>query len=195
MKMSPSHCAVFQLAVFSSTSSWPPLRDVGIALSRRSVLAGGAALPALAPLSALAAADTTDLTRLPAGLKEINYLIDNWEKETTNPNSGNADPDRVRIFIGLRSTTSPLFQVEKLLAAPTTQDKVDPDRFEEWIASTEEFNSHINKINELAYTSSFGEYNPGGGKDQVAKYLEMARGEVVEARDSLSNLIQLLGLN
>ena len=187
--------AVFQLAVLSSALSWPPLREAGIALSRRSVLAGGAALSALAPLSALAAADTTDLTRLQSGLKEINYLIDNWEKETTNPNSGNADPDRVRIFIGLRSTTSPLFQVEKLLAAPTTQDKVDPDRFEEWIASTEELNSHINKINELAYTSSVGEYNPGGGKDQVAKYLEMARGEVVEARDSLSNLIQLLGLN
>jgi hypothetical protein len=59
------------------------------------------------------------------------------------------------------------FQVAKLLAAPTTQDKVDPDRFEDWISSTEEFNSHINKINELAYTSSFGEYNPGGGKEQV----------------------------
>tara|TARA_B100000524_G_scaffold246963_1_gene132640 strand:+ start:67 stop:210 length:144 start_codon:yes stop_codon:yes gene_type:complete len=35
-------------------------------------------------------------------------------------------------------------------------------------------------VNELAYTSSFGEYNPGGGKDQIAKYLELAREEVRE---------------
>ena len=182
-------CALLVAALSSPLSLAP--------FSRRAVLATGAAalFSAGAPNSASAAANVKDLTRLPAGLNEINYLLENWEKETTNPNSGDADPDRVRIFVGLRSTTSPLFQVEKLLAAPTTQDKVDPDRFDEWITATEEFNSHINKINELAYTSSFGEYHPGGGKDQVAKYLNLAKEEVVLARDSLALLIDLLGLD
>ncbi len=47
-------------------------------------------------------------------------------------------------------------------------------------------------MNELAYTSSFGEYNPGGGKEQVRKYLLLAKEEVVQARDSLKTMVQLL---
>ena len=50
----------------------------------------------------------------------------------------------------------------------------------------------VAKVNELSYTSSFGEYNPGGGKELVAKYLELARGETVLARDSLKTMIELL---
>ena len=49
-------------------------------------------------------------------------------------------------------------------------------------------------MNELAYTSSFGEYNPGGGKEQIAKYLELARKEVIESRDSLQTIIKLLNI-
>lgn len=183
--------------LLAAALSGGPLAQGGTpVLSRRVVLGAGlgALFSAATPLAGSAVANVKDLSRLPAGLKDINYLLDNWAKETTNPVSGDADPDRVRLFIGLRTTTSPLFQVEKLLAAPTTQDKVDPDRFEDWIASTEEFSSHINKVNELAYTSSFGEYNPGGGKEQVAKYLQMAKDEVILARDSLATLISLLGL-
>uniref|UniRef100_A0A7S0L2P2 Uncharacterized protein n=1 Tax=Coccolithus braarudii TaxID=221442 RepID=A0A7S0L2P2_9EUKA len=147
---------------------------------------------ALLPLAATAAQDAKDLTRLPKGLKEIDFLLDNWSQETINPVSGNADPDRVRLFLGLRTTTHPLFQVEKILTA--AQNKVDPDDFEAWIEAVEGWDSHLNKVNELAYTSSFGEYNPGGGKDQIAKYLELAREEVILARASLAKIIGLLGL-
>ena len=118
-------------------------------------------------------------------------MLDNWEVETTDPNSGNQTPDRVRFFLGLRTTDHPLFQVDKLLAK--AQDKLSDDvDFEEWINAVEGWNSHVNKVNELAYTSSFGEYNPGGGKGQVAKYLELARAEVVLARDSLKTMVTLL---
>ena len=44
------------------------------------------------------------------------------------------------------------------------------------------------------YTSSFGEYNPGGGKGQVRKYLLLAKEEVEQARDSLKVMIELLKL-
>ena len=46
----------------------------------------------------------------------------------------------------------------------------------------------------LAYTASFGEYNPGGGKEQVRKYLLLAKEEVVQARDSLQTMVTLLKL-
>ena len=50
-----------------------------------------------------------------------------------------------------------------------------------WIEAVEGWNSHVNKVNELAYTSSFGEYNPGGGKEQVAKYAKYTEGHRLKA--------------
>ena len=131
-------------------------------------------------------------SRARSSLAELTSALPLAPQETTNPNSGEADPDRVRLFVGLRTTDSPLFQVDKLLTF--AQDKVGDDDFEKWIEVSEGFQSHLNKINELAYTSSFGEYNPGGGKDQIAKYLELARGEVVLMRDSLKDILTILGV-
>ena len=162
--------------------------------SRRSAsLAAAAALAALPTLAASAAQDVNDLSRLKRGLKDIQFLLDNWERETTDPTSGAQAPDRVRIFMGLRTTDHPLFQADKLISK--AQDKLPDDvDFEKWIEATEGWNSHLNKVNELAYTSSFGEYNPGGGKDQIAKYLELAREEVILSRNSLQTMIELLGI-
>jgi Ca2+ transporting ATPase len=161
------------------------------AISRRAV--GAAAAAAALPWRAWAAGSVTDLGRLTKGLDGINLLLDNWERETTDPISGAQAPDRVRFFFGLRTTDHPLFQVEKLLgkAQDTLPDDVD---FDEWIRVVEGYSSHVNKVNELAYTSSFGEYNPGGGKEQIARYLELAREEVVLSRDSLKTIIKLLNI-
>ena len=75
------------------------------------------------------------------------------------------------------------------------QDKLPDDvDIEVWIDAVEGLNSHIAKINELAYTSSFGEYNPGGGKGQVRKYLLLAKEEVELARNSLQTMIKLLNI-
>ncbi|EOD06247.1 hypothetical protein EMIHUDRAFT_249981 [Emiliania huxleyi CCMP1516] len=194
------------------------------AVSRRESLQLGAGLSAtfLAPLAApraafAAAQDPNDLSRLKKGLDSVQFLLDNWDRETVDPNSGADSPDRVRFFLGLRTTDHPLFQVDKLLikAQKSLPDDVD---FETWIDSVEGLNSHIAKINEapagpstctcpacaagmwrsrytrLAYTSSFGEYNPGGGKEQVRKYLLLAKEEVVQARDSLQTMVTLLKL-
>ena len=99
----------------------------------------------------------------------------------------------VRYFVGLRTTDHPLFQVDKLLTKAQQKLPDDVD-IEKWIDSVEGLNSHLAKINELAYTSSFGEYNPGGGKGQVRKYLLLAKEEVEQARDSLKVMIELLKL-
>ena len=180
----------------SQMSASSPADQLQLTMSRRSVLLGASAglmATAAAPTAALAAQNVNDAARLQKGLKEVQYLLDNWDKETTDPNSGERSPDRVRFFLGLRTTDHPLFQSDKLIAALQKQLPDDVD-FEEWIEAVEGWNSHLNKVNELAYTSSFGEYNPGGGKEQVKKYLDLAQAEVVLSRDSLQTMIKLLQL-
>jgi Ca2+ transporting ATPase len=158
-------------------------------LTRRSSFGVLAALAA-PPLAASAAQDNTDLTRLKKGLEGINYLLDNWDKETVDPITGADSPDRCRFYLGIRTTDHPLFQVEKLITK--AQGKVDDDDFESWVAASEGFTSAVAKVNELAYTSSFGEYNPGGGKEQVRKYLLLAKEQVVETKTSLEAMIKIL---
>merc|ERR1712078_352323 len=114
-------------------------------------------------------------------LEGVNYLLDNWEKETTECTN---QPDKVRYYVGLRTTDHPLFQLDKLYAKAQTKLPDDAD-FEEWIEATEGLASQIAKINELAYTSSLGEYNPGGGKGQVRKYLLLCQEQVIKCKASL----------
>ena len=72
-------------------------------------------------------------------------------------------------------------QAEKILAK--AQDNLDDvDDLEEYINAAEAFQGAIAESNAMAYTSSFGEYNPGGGKDEVEKYLSKAKDEVVLAK-------------
>ena len=71
-------------------------------------------------------------------------------------------------------------------------DDVD---FEAWIEASEGLASQIAKINELAYTSSFGEYNPGGGKDTILKYIELSRESLKLARKDLGSVCSQLGLS
>jgi mannitol-specific phosphotransferase system IIBC component len=46
----------------------------------------------------------------------------------------------------------------------------------------------------MAYVSSWGEANPGGGLDVKAAYIERSRKEVEEAQRSLATIIHLLGM-
>ena len=61
-----------------------------------------------------------ELERIKKGYENIQYLLNNWEKETTvcRENGGECkrDADAARRYLGLRSTTDPLFQIEKVFA-------------------------------------------------------------------------------
>lgn len=46
----------------------------------------------------------------------------------------------------------------------------------------------------MAYISSWGESNPGGGKDRVALFIERSKMDVVACRDSLGTVIRILEL-
>ncbi|KAG8470157.1 hypothetical protein KFE25_008578 [Diacronema lutheri] len=160
---------------------------------RRSVLTSAAAfgVGVALPKPPARAADPNDTGRLVLGYKEIEGLLKNWDEQTTTK-EGARNADAVRKVLGLRSTSDPLFQLDKLLQKSVS--KTDPDRLEEWIAAVDSLSTHVNNANEFAYTAAFGEYNPGGGKDQVEKYLEMSRKELVLVSEELKKVIDLLNL-
>jgi len=143
----------------ASRSSQPVAR----ASSRREALSLGAAAAALLvaapPRAAFASQDPNDMGRFKKGLEGVNYLLDNWDKETTEcTTEGEAKckdtPDKVRFYFGLRTVDHPLFALDKLFAK--AQDKLPDDvDFETWIQATEDLASQIAKINELAYTCVF----------------------------------------
>lgn len=93
-------------------------------ISRRDTFAtafGMSALVAQAQISNAAGAVPTkeELDRIVVGYKQINYLLDNFEQETTTckENGGECkrDAEPIRKVLGLRSTTDPLFQIVSIL--------------------------------------------------------------------------------
>jgi hypothetical protein len=94
--------------------------------------------------------------------------------------------------LGLRSTTDPLFQIEKVFDKVKNMDG-DID-LESFFQATEDWNSAMALSNSMAFISQFGEYNPGGGKDEVLKYLNESKKAVVVAQASLKKIMDALGL-
>jgi len=89
----------------------------------------------------------------------------------------------------------PLFRADKTmirLQALVPADNVEganefQDAIETWMEKAEEGNG-------MAFISSWGEANPGGGRDRVELFIERSRKDVEEARASLSTVIRILGL-
>lgn len=122
-------------------------------------------------------------------------MLNNFEQETTvcRENGGECkrDADAVRKYLGLRSTTDPLFQIEKVFAKVKYMD-IDPDFLEAFFEATEDYNTAMNMSNSMAFISQFGEYNPGGGKDEVLKYLNEAQKQVVLAEKALRTILNTI---
>ena len=134
-----------------------------------------------------------EIERIKVGYKNIQYLLANWEQETTvcRENGGECkrDADAVRRYLGLRSTTDPLFQIEKVFAKVKYMDDIDVDKLEQFFEATENWNTAMNMSNSMAFISQFGEYNPGGGKDEVLKYLNEAEIQVNLAEKALKIIL------
>lgn len=177
----------------------PSRRDLFVKTAAFAVSTVGSVLVAN-PNSALAATkppSPEDLGRIKKGYEGIQYLLANWEKETTTcrDNGGeckrNAEP--VRRYMGLRSTTDNLFQIEKVFDKVKYMD-LDPDALEPFYAATEDWSSAVNMSNSMAFISQFGEYNPGGGVEEVRKYLDESEKQVRLAESSLKVIINILGI-
>ena len=149
-------------------------------------------------VAATGAPTKEDLDRLRQGYKQIQYLLDNFEQETTvcKENGGECkrDADAVRRALGLRSTTDPLFQIEKVFAKVKNMD-IDPDKLDAFFEATEDWNSAMNMSNSMAFISQFGEYNPGGGKDEVLKYLNESKKQVEIAEKALKTIMEAIDVS
>lgn len=194
-------CIALRKVLLVCVTSGAEAFTVPHAVSRRHAIGLGMAAGSFigsSPLAAHASLDPSDMSRFKKALTGVNYLLANWEQETQEcTTSGQGictdSPDKVRYYFGLRTTDHPLFQLDKLYAKAQNKLPDDVD-FEQWIEATEGLASQIAKINELAYTSSFGEYNPGGGKEQVRKYLLLCKEQVELSKTSLETIVRLLKL-
>jgi hypothetical protein len=143
-----------------------------------------------------------EIQRIRTGWEQINYLLDHFEEETTvcRDNGGECkrDANAIRKVLGLRSTTDPLFQVEKVFAKFKTlnleAEEGGNEKLDALYDAAEDWNSSISLSNSMAFISQFGEYNPGGGKDEVLKYLLESKKQVVLARDALQIIMVNLGI-
>tara|TARA_B110000305_G_scaffold230539_1_gene282882 strand:- start:164 stop:778 length:615 start_codon:yes stop_codon:yes gene_type:complete len=195
---------ILSLASFGIAFTKPSTNLIIPSASRRAFLRTSASL--FAPLAILpvvsnaAAAQSgptkEELTKLKLGYDNVEKLLANWDSATTTcrDNGGECkrDAEPVRRALGLRSTTDPLFQIEKVLAKVKYMDELDD--LQDFFDAADEFTGAIAMSNSMAFISQFGEYNPGGGKDEVLKYLEESKKQVIIVRDSLKTVMTTLRL-
>lgn len=160
---------------------------------RKSLLA---AVVALQPAQAVVAAQAPkvpsqqELVNLQLGYARVQYLVQNWEA-IVNKN-GEKVPLRVQDYIGYKSMKDPLFKVDKIMVRATPLvDENDVERYQETIM---QYQRDAEAASGLAYTSSWGEANPGGGKERVEELLEQAKGFVEALEESLKIVLECLKL-
>ena len=151
---------------------------------------------------AKADAELNDKEKLKKGYERLNYLLDNWEKLTTvcgrtdNPYQGTNGCERspmvVMDYMGYKSMNDPLFKADKALKRLSSL--VPSDDSVEYLDAMEKWAEAAETASGTAYVSSWGGANPGGGKDQVERWIERSKTNVVEARDSLGVALKILGL-
>jgi len=179
-----------------------------------------AAVPFTLPSPSYAATtpSRSDLERLQKGYARVRYLLDNWDSVTekcgtvmmsdlerkqvirTEGGGGTGGklgcektPLRVQEFLGYKSTEDPLFKADKLMvrAAPL----VNPDDFEAYLDVVEKYREKADQGSMMAYTSSWGEANPNGGKEVMDDYLERTRQDVLVTEKYLKQILGYLDLS
>lgn len=72
-------------------------------------------------------------------------------------------PLQVQNYLGYKSTVDPLFKADKLMLKAAVL--VEPALFEDYLDIVEQYREKADQGSMMAYTSSWGEANPGGGKE------------------------------
>jgi hypothetical protein len=145
----------------------------------------------------------------------VKYLLDNWDDVTKvcgttimsdterkqvvrTEGGGGTDacsktPLRVQEFMGYKSTEDPLYRADKLMVRATPL--VDPDRLDEYLTVVETWREKADNTALMAYTSSWGEANPNGGKEVIDDYLERTKADVIESEKMLRSVLTFLNLS
>jgi hypothetical protein len=215
MKVSKSRSLIaVTAAVFlvGSTNGWTPQAATRRELLHQAMVGVGASL--LLPLSAEAAVPTTDeLEKLRKGHARVVYLLNNWDKETQicgkiimsdierkqvmrteGGGSGGCEktPLKVQDFLGFKSTLDPLYRADKLMVRAA--QLVDSDDFENYLEVVEKYKDKADNGAMMAYTSSWGEANPNGGKEVIDEYLDRTKLDVMDTEQCLKKVLGYLRL-
>mmetsp|Transcript_1660 Transcript_1660/g.2445 ORF Transcript_1660/g.2445 Transcript_1660/m.2445 type:complete len:243 (-) Transcript_1660:145-873(-) len=216
----PSHCAVNKPCAtslsmaLSSKDGFDGEEHQPTAFTRRSALAqsittasmliGVTASPNIASAAKSKKGPPKNLNdeeKIVEGYKRLDYLLTNWEKETTvcnrndNPYIGcERTPEIVMEYLGYKSMEDPLFRADKTLIRLQSRVPNNPDDEADYQEALDLFVEKAESANGMAFISSWGEANPGGGKDRVAMFIERAKTDVIQTRDSLKTVIRILNL-
>ena len=155
-----------------------------------------------------------ELERLAVGHARVQYLLHNWDSLTSVCGKGvMSDAERrqvvrtegggggscektplvVQEYMGYKSTEDPLYRADKLMvrAAPLVDNAV----LEDYLDVVERYREKADNVAMMAYTSSWGEANPNGGKEIVDDYLERTKVDVQESEKLLKAVLDFLNLN
>lgn len=169
------------------------------------------------PSTSLAAAvpPPEDLKRLQLGHSRVLYLLENWDKLTQSCNNkamsvteskqivrteggggGVCDksPLIVQEYLGYKSTKDPLFKADSLMlkAVPLVDVSVMDEA--DYVDMVEQYREKADQTSLLAFTSSWGEANPNGGKETVDEYLDQTKAVVMETEVLLRKILNALRL-
>jgi hypothetical protein len=144
----------------------------------------------------------------------VQYLLQNWDLLTSVCGKGvMSDAERrqvvrtegggggfcektplvVQEYMGYKSTEDPLYRADKLMvrAAPLVDNAV----LEDYLDVVERYREKADNVAMMAYTSSWGEANPNGGKEIVDDYLEKTKMDVQESEKLLKAVLDFLNLS
>jgi hypothetical protein len=166
----------------------------------------GSAVLILTPLPSHAASTATsqqqkDKDNIVKGYNRLQFLLDNWEEKTTVCKTGQETtfgdrcertPTVVMEYLGFKSTSDPLFKADAAMLR--LKDLVPSDKEVDFYDAVDLFAQNAEEANGMAFVSSWGEANPGGGKDRVQLFIERAKKNVIASRDSLKTVIDILEL-
>jgi len=165
------------------------------------------------PANAETAPSAKDLQKLQQGHARVQYLLQNWDditqicgkgimsdlerKQVIRTEGGGGGfcektPLQVQNYLGYKSTNDPLFKADKLMLKAATL--VEPGLFEDYLDVVEQYREKADQGSMMAYTSSWGEANPGGGKEVIDEYLESTRLEVEKTEVLLKSILGYLNL-
>ena len=184
-------------------------------LSRRHVgfLASGLILGTSQDAKAAVEVTQADKERLTRGYKELVYMMKNFntvtrkcEKNQENIQralqSGQASPDGcianplvVRKYLGQTSIKADLFNTKDLLVNMELAGMVPSKSEDEYGDLVEDFEAFKRQADEWAYSSSWAEANPGGGRDRTEDYLLRSKSLADKATKTLGRIVEILGLS
>ena len=76
-------------------------------------------------------------------------------------------------YLGFKSIDDPLFKADATMMR--LKDIVPSDREVEFYEAIDAFSQNAEEANSMAFVSSWGEANPGGGKDRVRLFINDRR--------------------